>query len=94
MRGTNQLFLLFPQATASTNCPYSTLGVRPNADDTEIKQAYRKLVLQYHPDVCQTSGAERKFMSIQQAYELLTGKSRGADGRGGQQRGDWAFHDW
>jgi curved DNA-binding protein CbpA len=82
------------KATAS-NCPYSTLGVPPSADDTEIKQAYRKLVLQYHPDVCQTSGAERKFMTIQQAYELLTGKGRGgADGRGGQQRGDWAFHDW
>ncbi len=81
------------QAFASTNCPYSTLGVAPNATDTDIKQAYRKLVLQYHPDVCQTSGAERKFMSIQQAYELLTGKSRGGDGRSGQM-GDQAFNEW
>lgn len=67
----------------------------PNADETEIKTAYRKLVLQYHPDVCQTSGAERKFMSIQQAYELLTGKSRGgADGRSGGGMGDKAFNEW
>lgn len=80
------------KATA-TNCPYSTLGVKANASDNDIKQAYRKLVLQYHPDVNHASNAERRFMSIQQAYELLTGKARGADGRDGQ-RGDWAFHDW
>lgn len=86
------LCALLLQATA-TNCPYSTLGVKANASDNEIKQAYRKLVLQYHPDVNHASNAERRFMSIQQAYELLTGKARGADGRDGQ-RGDWAFHDW
>lgn len=80
------------QATAGTNCPYSTLGVAANASDTEIKQAYRKLVLQYHPDVAGT-GTERKFMTIQQAYELLTGKTRKDDSSRGQ-RGDWDFHDW
>jgi len=85
------LCALLLQATA-TNCPYSTLGVKANASDNDIKQAYRKLVLQYHPDVNHASNAERRFMSIQQAYELLTGKARGADGRDGQ-RGDWAFHD-
>lgn len=89
---THPLSLL--QATAGANCPYSTLGVGANASENEIKQAYRKLVLQYHPDVNHANGAERRFMSIQHAYELLTGKSRGgADGRSGH-RGDWDFHDW
>jgi molecular chaperone DnaJ len=86
------LFLPCVQASAG-NCPYSTLGVSANASDTEIKQAYRKLVLQYHPDVCQSSGADRRFMTIQQAYELLTGKSRSAEGHSAQ-HGDWDFHDW
>jgi DnaJ-class molecular chaperone len=86
------LFLPCVQASAG-NCPYSTLGVSAKASDTEIKQAYRKLVLQYHPDVCQSSGADRRFMTIQQAYELLTGKSRSAEGHSAQ-HGDWDFHDW
>ncbi|KAF8061285.1 dnaJ [Scenedesmus sp. PABB004] len=80
---------------AANLCPYSTLGVGANASETEIKQAYRKLVLQHHPDVNHSAGAERKFMSIQQAYELLTSRNRpGAAGGGDGRRSDWAFHDW
>eukprot|EP00879_Flechtneria_rotunda_P012053 GHRR01012588.1.p1 GENE.GHRR01012588.1~~GHRR01012588.1.p1 ORF type:complete len:235 (+),score=83.65 GHRR01012588.1:418-1122(+) len=76
-------------------CPYNTLGVDATASETDIKQAYRKLVLQYHPDVNHQSGAERKFMSIQQAYELLTSKRRHSSGEGPNgKRPDWAFHDW
>lgn len=82
-----------PKKQATANCPYSTLGVAPNSSDNEIKQAYRKLVLQYHPDVAGT-GAERKFMSIQQAYELLTGKSHASGGAGASvQHDDWNFND-
>lgn len=80
---------------ASTNmCPYNTLGVDANASDHEVKQAYRKLVLQYHPDINHTTNAEAKFMSIQQAYELLTGKSRHSVQRPDGTRADSAFHDW
>jgi hypothetical protein len=75
-------------------CPYSTLGVGANASDHEVKQAYRKLVLQYHPDVNHTNNAEAKFMTIQQAYELLTGKSRHSVQRPDGSRADSAFHDW
>eukprot|EP00882_Tetradesmus_deserticola_P009820 GHRQ01010377.1.p2 GENE.GHRQ01010377.1~~GHRQ01010377.1.p2 ORF type:complete len:105 (+),score=17.58 GHRQ01010377.1:441-755(+) len=73
-------------------CPYSTLGVQANASDKEIKHAYRQLVLQYHPDI--NSGQSSKFMTIQQAYELLSGRShQGPDGSTSR-RSDQAFHDW
>lgn len=75
-------------------CPYNTLGVAANASDSDIKQAYRKLVLQYHPDINHGQGAERKFMTIQQAYELLSGKSRVGQAGQDSRRTDWAFHDW
>lgn len=73
-------------------CPYSTLGVQANASDKEIKSAYRQLVLQYHPDV--NSGQSSKFMTIQQAYELLTGRSRQDPNGNTSRRSDQAFHDW
>lgn len=80
----------------ATYCPYKTLGVSHTADDKEIKQAYRKLALQYHPDVNRTMEAERKFLSIQQAYELLSGKSRypTSGPNTTHQADNWEFHDW
>lgn len=49
-------------------------------------------VLQYHPDV--NSGQSSKFMTIQQAYELLTGRSRQDPNGNTSRRSDQAFHDW
>ena len=41
---------------------YSTLGVSKDASDTEIKKAYRKLAMKYHPDHTKgDKGAEEKF---------------------------------
>lgn len=70
--------------------------MQANASETEIKQAYRKLVLQHHPDVNRQQGAEMQFMSIQQAYELLTNKSRGGPGGGaGSHSGtDDSWKEW
>jgi len=51
---------------------YEILGVRKDADDEEIKRAYRKLAMQYHPD--RNSGdkeAEEKFKEAAEAYEVL-----------------------
>ncbi len=51
---------------------YHVLGVTPQADAAQIKQAYRKLAKQYHPDRNQGSAeAEQRFKQIQQAYETL-----------------------
>ncbi len=51
---------------------YSTLGVARTANDDEIKQAYRKLAMQYHPDRNGGSkDAEEKFKAITEAYDVL-----------------------
>lgn len=47
---------------------YSVLGVAKNADDQEIKTAYRKLAMQHHPD---RGGDQTKFQQIQEAYATL-----------------------
>jgi len=51
---------------------YDILGVSRNADDTEIKKAYRGLARKYHPDVNKDPGAEDKFKEINEAYSVLS----------------------
>ncbi len=51
---------------------YETLGVTRNATEKEIRQAYRKLARQYHPDVNKNDAdAEEKFKEINEAYGVL-----------------------
>jgi uncharacterized membrane protein YkvA (DUF1232 family) len=60
--------------------PYSVLGVGRNASQEQIKQAYRQLANQYHPDKVIHLGeefrelAERRFKEIQEAYQELIPK--------------------
>lgn len=51
---------------------YHVLGLAPGADGDAIKQAYRNLAKQYHPDVDPSPEAEARFKQIQSAYELLS----------------------
>ena len=51
---------------------YEVLGVGKEADQKEIKSAYRKLALKYHPDRSEESDAEEKFKEISEAYAVLS----------------------
>ncbi len=51
---------------------YQILGVSKTATDQEIKTAYRKLALQFHPDRNKTKEAEEKFKEVTKAYEVLS----------------------
>lgn len=51
---------------------YQVLGVTKSATDQEIKSAYRKMALQYHPDRNKTKEAEEKFKEVTKAYEVLS----------------------
>lgn len=70
---------------------YDVLGVAKNAPEDDIKKAYRKLAMKYHPDRNQGEGnekkakeAEEKFKEVKEAYEVLTdAKKRAAYDRFG-----------
>lgn len=55
---------------------YDILGVSKTASDDEIKSAYRKLAKKYHPDISKEDNAADKFKEVQEAYEILSDKSK------------------
>lgn len=57
---------------------YAVLGVTRNSSDDEIKKAYRKLALKYHPDKNKEPGSVEKFKQIAEAYDILSDKKKRA----------------
>jgi len=77
---------------------YALLGVARDASETEIKKAYRKLAMEFHPDRNPAPDAEAKFKEITEAYEVLRDPQKraaydryGKAGLGGA-AGGFGFH--
>jgi molecular chaperone DnaJ len=58
---------------------YEVLGVQRDADQKTIKDAFRRLALQYHPDRNKEPGAEARFKEIAEAYAVLSDAKKRAD---------------
>lgn len=55
---------------------YEVLGISRSATADEVKRAYRKLALQYHPDRNKSKDASEKFKELSQAYEVLSDQQK------------------
>ncbi|EOA35884.1 hypothetical protein CARUB_v10021139mg [Capsella rubella] len=70
--GSNRL-IRFPTRCSSPDLShYTILGLTPLASQTEVKRAFKRLALKYHPDV--HKGQDKDFKDIKSAYECLMQK--------------------
>lgn len=89
MNAKKEWIFIFPESTlrnwfeggaqyTNTTTLYSVLGIQRTATDEEIKSAYRRMVKQWHPDVCKEPNAQEMFIRIKEAYELLSNPTKRA----------------
>lgn len=87
MNAQKEWMFIFPERTlrnwfegsaqySNTTTLYNILGIQRTATDEEIKSAYRRMVKQWHPDVCKEPNAQEMFIRIKDAYELLSNPNR------------------
>ncbi|XP_056264874.1 dnaJ homolog subfamily B member 1b [Pseudoliparis swirei] len=55
---------------------YDILGIKKGASEDDIKKAYRKQALRFHPDKNKSAGAEDKFKEIAEAYDVLSDEKK------------------
>ncbi len=55
---------------------YSVLGLEPGADGEELRIAYRRLAMRYHPDSSRDPGTARQFSRVVKAYKILSARER------------------
>eukprot|EP00899_Mesostigma_viride_P018133 jgi/Mesvir1/26320/Mv22500-RA.1 len=63
---------IIPSESQRKKDHYKVLGVSRSASEEELKKAYKKLAIKWHPDKNSAPHANEKFIEIQQAYEVLT----------------------
>lgn len=80
---------------------YEILNIPKSASQRQVKSAFRKLALKYHPDKNKNPGAEEKFRIIAEAYSVLSDEKKrkqydmfGQDGMNDQQNGDFEGFDF
>jgi DnaJ homolog subfamily C member 9 len=62
--------------SAEAGCLYAMLGVPREATAADIKKAYYKLALRWHPDRCTEPGATERFQALQRVYEVLSNEEK------------------
>ena len=72
-----RFLLALYQRHKDVNWAYTALEIEPNATNEEVKKAYRKMAMKYHPDKVANAGEEirqqatDKFRAINEAYEHI-----------------------